>query len=118
MSRVIVTGNRDYTAEHEVVAAIRSLPRGSVVVHGGCPTGADAMANSAALAYGHLLHLYIADWEHHGKSAGPKRNQRMIDAGADEVFAFGDLERGGKRTGTGDCVARARRAGIPVRHWP
>jgi len=51
---------------------------------------------------------YPADWDKHGKAAGPIRNQEMLDQHPDFVLAF----PGGN--GTADMVARARRAGVPV----
>jgi len=55
------------------------------------------------------VQVFPADWETHGKAAGPIRNQRMLDEGRpDLVVAF----PGGR--GTSDMVARAKRAGVEV----
>lgn len=62
-----------------------------------------------------------ADWERHGKRAGPIRNQQMLDfilQGREMgqtvgVLAFHDDIDASK--GTGDMIARARRAGVPVK---
>jgi len=51
-----------------------------------------------------------ADWERHGRAAGPIRNQEMADAGADLCIAFPY----GIGKGTYDMIERARKAGIPV----
>jgi hypothetical protein len=52
---------------------------------------------------------FPADWNKHGKAAGFKRNQQMIDEGNPTlVVAFA----GGN--GTRDMIQRARTAGIPV----
>ncbi len=115
--RVIVTGNRDWTDEAAIFMALAGLPLISTVVHGACETGADAIADDIARAMGHVPELHPADWNAHGKAAGPIRNAHMVSLGAEACFAFGALERNGKRTGTGDCVAKAKRAGIPVTHW-
>ena len=119
--RAIVTGNRTWTNEGAVREALRALPEASTVVHGGCPTGADAIADRLARSTGHVPEIHPAEWHAHGPAAGPIRNQAMVDLGADVCLAFGELQRmkRGKmrNTGTGDCVAKARRAGIPVKHW-
>ena len=115
--RVIVTGNRDWTDEGTIVAALADLPLISTGVHGACETGADAIADRVARAMGHVTELHPADWNAHGKAAGPIRNAHMVSLGADVCYAFGALYRNEKRTGTGDCVAKAKRAGIPVTHW-
>jgi hypothetical protein len=55
---------------------------------------------------------FPADWEQYGRAAGPIRNQQMLEAKPDRVFAFHeDLEHS---KGTGDMVRRARKAGVPV----
>lgn len=119
--RVIVTGNRDWTDEGAILMALADLPLISTVVHGACETGADAIADRIARAMGHVPELHPADWNAHGNAAGPMRNSHMVSLGADACYAFGDLQRmrRGKmrNTGTGDCVAKAKRAGIPVKHW-
>ncbi len=56
------------------------------------------------------LEAYPAEWNLHGRTAGPVRNRRMIEEGKpDLVLAF----PGGQ--GTADLVRRARAAGIEVR---
>ena len=115
--RVIVTGNRDWTDGSVIQGALECIPLACVIVHGACETGADAIADGIARAMGHVTELHPADWTAHGNAAGPIRNAHMVSLGADACYAFGALERNGKRTGTGDCVAKAKRAGIPVKHW-
>ena len=115
--RVIVTGNRDWTDEGAILMALADLPLISTVVHGACERGADAIADRIARAMGHVTELHPANWNAHGKAAGPMRNAHMVSLGADACYAFGALYRNGKRTGTGDCVAKAKRVGIPVTHW-
>jgi hypothetical protein len=89
------------------------------VVHGGAGSvvdgelcGADSLAGREGAALGFEVVVYLANWELHGKAAGPIRNQEMVDVGADLLIA----SPGG--VGTADCVARARRAGIPVGEVP
>ena len=120
--RAIVTGNRTWANVEAIRAALRTLPEGSTVVHGGCPTGADAIADRLIRPMGHVPEIHPAEWHGHGPAAGPIRNQVMVDLGADVCFAFGELQRmkRGKlrNTGTGDCVERCRKAGIRVVHVP
>lgn len=106
--RVLVCGGRDYRSRGTVFHTLTEL-HPSVVIHGGCPTGADAFAQEWASPVV-PIEMYAAEWDKHGKAAGPIRNQRMIDEGKpDLVVAF----PGGR--GTADMVRRARKAGIPVR---
>jgi len=82
-----------------------------VIIHGGCPTGADAHAAQWAFDFDVREEVYPANWEMYGKAAGLFRNQQMVDAGADVCLAF-PL---GESRGTRDCVRRAVEAGIPVK---
>ncbi|MBB2962906.1 SLOG family protein [Methylobacterium sp. R2-1] len=115
--RVLVCGGRDFTDKGAIVRALapyKPVPWNAVsehiVIHGGCPTGADKLADEWCAVYGVRKRVYLADWSKHGRAAGPIRNQRMIDEGRpDLVLAF----PGGR--GTTDMVRRASAAGIEVR---
>jgi hypothetical protein len=81
----------------------------TTVMTGGAQ-GADTLAHQTAVEMGYAVEIFKADWDKYGKRAGPDRNQRMVNAGADLCLAFplaGSI-------GTWDCVRRARAAGIPV----
>jgi len=79
------------------------------VIAGGA-NGADTMAKHLAHAWNVPFRMFRADWNTHGKAAGPIRNQRMLDEGKpDLVVAF----PGGR--GTADMVRRAKAAGVLVR---
>jgi hypothetical protein len=81
------------------------------VVHGGAP-GADTLADQIAVSRGWPTpEVHAADWDGLGRRAGPARNQRMVERGADVCLAF---PMAGSR-GTWDCVRRAREAQIPVK---
>lgn len=67
-----------------------------------------------------LLDPYPADWDRHGKAAGPIRNREMLAASEpDLVIAFVDKPLTRSR-GTHDMVTIAREAGITtwVTHAP
>jgi hypothetical protein len=75
--------------------------------------GAARGADSLAAAWAHDCHVpqlgVRADWNKHGRAAGPIRNQIMLDEGKPHlVIAF----PGG--TGTADMVRRARAAKVRV----
>ena len=107
---VIVTGGRDYSSAGALYATLDALHKRrpiTLLVHGGA-SGADKMAAEWANHRDVNSLEFSADWNGHGRAAGPLRNQRMVDRGADLVVAF----PGGR--GTADCVRRARAAGIEV----
>jgi hypothetical protein len=111
---VLVTGGRDY-ANETLVAAILADLAPDLVMHGDA-SGADRFASNWARRSGtfEVRCPYIAAF---GKGGGPARNTWMVTllttldrAGWDiNVVAF----PGG--SGTADCVAKARRAGLLVR---
>lgn len=117
MKRVIICGSRDFPDEGLVKREICSLVSqlGDVtIVHGGCPTGADAFADRWALDRGaSAVEVHHADWSQ-GKKGGPLRNQAMADKGADLCLAF--FTKLEDSRGTADMCRRARKAGIPV-NW-
>ena len=98
--KLIITGGRDYNDYAMVVDVLNHL-NPSVVIQGGA-TGADALAREWALDNGKEVITYNADWDIHGKSAGPIRNKQMCSEHKDAILiAF----QGGK--GTENCVNEA-----------
>jgi hypothetical protein len=82
-------------------------PPDTVVITGGCPTSADNIAIDWAVVHWVKFETYPADWDQHGRAAGPIRNQEMIDAGKpDTALGF----PGGR--GTADMRRRVLVAGI------
>ncbi len=108
--RVIVCGGRTYDNKahvFRVLDEIHAKTRITALIHGNAK-GADNFADDWAMGKCETL-TFGPLWEVYGKSAGPKRNQQMIDEGKpDLVVAFP-----GSR-GTADMVQRARNAGVPV----
>lgn len=113
MRTVLICGGRNYDDWEGFCLAMRTVIK-SVdgeelrIVHGGA-TGADAMAAKWAKEHGHECIAYEADWKSQGRSAGPRRNQRMLDSEhVSLVVAFpGGL-------GTADMIRRAEAKGIQV----
>lgn len=107
----LICGSRDWTDEDAIMARIFKLPDKSVIIHGACPTGADAIADRLGRYLLYDVIPYPADWDRYGQKAGPIRNTRMINDGRpDVVWAFTHRLDGG----TADCVNKARKAGIGV----
>jgi hypothetical protein len=113
--RILVCGPRSYTLDHVLPALLASYADVTdVTIICGGARGADRHAADWAYIRGLPVEEYPADWDRHGKAAGPIRNQRMLDEGKpDAVFAFVDKPLAESR-GTADMVRRARQAGLPV----
>lgn len=117
--RVLICGSRDWTNKARIGRYLDTLmdiegysPDAITVINGGCK-GADHHASMEAKGRGIFVVEYPANWIKHGLSAGPKRNQQMIDEGKpDRVVAFhADLN---SSKGTKDMVTRAKFHDIPV----
>lgn len=108
MKRILVTGSRDWTDHSAVIEALQKHGPGTLV-HGDC-RGLDRSAARIAQELGWPVEAWPANWIDEGPAAGPKRNQRMVNAGADVCLAFPLAYS----KGTWDCVRRAEAAGIPV----
>ncbi len=110
--RVLVCGGRNYVDSSTVWGELDSLRRKHeflFVIQGGAH-GADQIAREWCMSRKQGFLTVDAEWEAHGKAAGPIRNQKMIDLyNPALVLAF----PGGR--GTADMVRRATTAGIPVR---
>lgn len=131
--RILVTGSRvfEYSANgfakvtelNEAMADyLRPLGRwddeadwasgDTVVIVGDCPTGMDLIAREWATNNMLSFEQFKADWDQHGRAAGPRRNQDMVNSGADVCLAFPLVLH--SWSGTMDCMYRADEAGIPV----
>lgn len=80
-----------------------------VIIEGGA-TGADDLANLYAVERGYEVVTVLADWDTHGKAAGPIRNRQMAEQG-DALVAFWD----GVSRGTADMIRQAKERGLLVR---
>jgi hypothetical protein len=124
---VLACGDRHWSDSGLVEATLEYLrthrPEPMTVVEGGA-RGADRLAGQWAArmrANGVGWVRFSAEWERHGKRAGPIRNQAMLvyvlqgrEMGQTVgVVAFHDDLEASK--GTRDMVTRATKAGVPVK---
>lgn len=113
MRRILICGDRNWTDAAKIERLVGELPCRTLIIEGDA-RGADRMAGEAALKFGHALEVYPADWNRHGKRAGPIRNAQMLKEGKpDEVWAFHDNIEASK--GTKHMMTIAYNANIPVR---
>lgn len=127
--RILVTGSRDWSDDQAIRDALRGAASGVAsqdvtIVHGNCPTGADALADRAARIFGMIRERHSADWSQ-GRKAGPQRNAAMVALGADLCLAFiGDCtsprcHRKDRHPshGASGCADLADAAGIPTKRY-
>ena len=116
---VVVTGSRDWcdTAQMETILTPVLNETGALLLHGDC-RGADRMAASIAQRRGLVPIAMPAQWDKHGRKAGPLRNRAMRDVALSlrscgyrvVCYAFPLPQSKGSR----HCVQLMRDAGIDV----
>jgi len=108
---VLVCGGRDFDDVDFLEIRLDELHEKynfTKLVHGGA-RGADVLAGDWAFSREVPRKVYRANWEMYRNSAGPIRNQQMLDSeNIGLVVAFA----GGR--GTQDMTIRAKKAGIKV----
>ena len=107
--KTIIAGSRTITNPITVEDAIRlSKIDITEVVSGGC-YGVDAIGEDWARYNNIPIKLFRADWNTHGKAAGPIRNLAMAEY-AEALIAVWD----GVSRGTKNMIREARKQGLKV----
>ncbi len=107
--RLLVTGGRNLTDFQAVFISLDMVHEETpitLLIHGGA-RGADSLAGAWAAFRQIPVRVFPANWDLHGKAAGPIRNQQMITEGHPDAY----LTFPGGR-GTQDMVSRCRKQGI------
>ena len=101
--KVIIAGCRDYTKMSGLEVAVdkAGFPMTEIVCGGA--KGADELGRIYAREWAIPVKMFNADWQKHGKAAGPIRNEEMAKYG-DALIALWD----GKSRGTQNMIWRAR----------
>lgn len=113
--RVIVCGGRDFTDRQLCFDSLDRLLSGleNVEIISGHARGADTYGEEYAVFHGLRRKYFVADWKRYGRSAGPIRNQQMLEYAMKDtamVIAFWD----GQSRGTKNMIEQARRARVKV----
>lgn len=124
---LVVTGSRHWTPDQApfIAQGLNEATRGRSVgvVFAGGAKGADTVAIALARQAGFAVHEMLADWDHHGPSAGPLRNTAMIGlalqtAGLNGWDVQGVAFPARDSIGTWDCITKMERHQIPVaKYW-
>lgn len=105
--KLIIAGSRTYTNYGAVEYAMRDL-RPARILSGGAD-GVDALGEQWARRHGVPLTIYPANWERHGKAAGPIRNAEMA-RNADALLLLWD----GQSSGSRNMLETAWRHGLKI----
>jgi hypothetical protein len=124
---VLCTGSRVFDEKFVIYDALDSLYMEAKahlhILVGDCKTGADEhvrywVEQRERQGWAVTLEVFEAQWLlfKPRRAAGPARNKRMVDAGADRGLAW-YAPPPALNKGTRGCVKLARDAGIPVREY-
>ena len=120
--KIGVVGSRSFTDFWRMVNELDKLDLSvtDVIVSGGCPKGADYLAERYARYRKHPVKIFPADWNKYGKAAGLKRNLEIIDY-CDMVVVFWDGISRGSAHVISNCMAKGKPVNIiffsEVRKW-
>ena len=111
--KVIIAGCRDFT-DYELLREkcdyhLQNLRLEDIVIVSGHASGADSLGERYAQERGFQLETYPADWQAHGRAAGPIRDAKMANV-AHALIAFWD----GKSRGTKNMIETARKYNLKV----
>jgi len=111
--RVIVAGGRDFNdydlLDEKLNFYFQNIPMEKVLIIGGGAKGADKLGKDWAKENIIEYKIFHADWDKHGKAAGPIRNKEMAEV-ATHLIAF---DTGGK--GTADMIRQANDFKLKIR---
>lgn len=107
--RVIIAGSRNGNDYSALLAAIQESKFDITTVVSGCARGVDTMGEHYAETMGIPVVRYPAQWDVHGKAAGPRRNRQM----AENAEALIALLYPGSR-GTLNMIETAKKLGLQV----
>lgn len=109
--RVIIAGGRDFNDYERLKRVCDEQLQffDDIEIVSGCARGADTLGIQYAVEKGYPIKKFPADWQTHGRFAGPLRNTQMAEY-ADMLIAFWD----GSSRGTADMIKKAHQHLIHV----
>lgn len=110
--KTIIAGSRSYHNRAFLDDAITKAKLDITEVVCGCASGVDSMGRDWAKEQGIPVTEFPADWDTHGKAAGPLRNEQMAQY-ADALILVWD----GKSPGSRSMLGLARRYGLTIRQF-
>lgn len=114
MFKVIIAGSRTYSDFEklcQVCDYLLQYKSDIEIVSGHHKDGADKLGEEYAKQRGYPVQQFPADWDRHGRAAGPIRNSEMAEYG-DALIAFLDE---GRCRGTKDMIYQAKEKVLLIR---
>lgn len=107
--KVIIAGGREFNDYKFIKESIIKLNLNISEIVSGKSKGVDTMGEQYALENNIPIKTFPANWEKHGRAAGPIRNKEMADY-ADVLISFWN----GQSKGTKSMIELAKKKGIIV----
>lgn len=110
--KTIIAGGRDfkdYNLLKKQVDYYREHKGNITEIVSGGANGADTLGEHYAAEYNIPVKIFLADWNKHGRAAGPMRNKQMADY-ADVLIAVWD----GQSKGTKNMIDQMNKLNKPV----
>lgn len=104
MAKIVVAGGRTYTNTGMVFICLEKIVQKGDVIISGHAKGVDMMGELYAQKNNLACEIFPAEWDKYGRSAGPRRNEKMAQV-ADKVVVFWDF----KSRGTKNMVEMAKK---------
>lgn len=92
--KIIIAGSRSITDYNIVERAVINSGYDITEVVSGCAKGVDTLGEQYAQKHNIPIKRFPAEWHHHGKSAGPIRNQIMADYADGSIVVWDGESRG------------------------
>lgn len=105
--KVVIAGGRDYNLQSQDLEKLNKIKDKITEVVSGGAKGVDSCAENWAKLNNIPIKIFFADWNNHGKMAGPIRNKQMAEY-ADAVILF----PGGK--GTENMYKTAKKMNLTI----
>lgn len=115
MMHIIIAGSRNFNdysvVEKEMMSYIgKFIGKIEMEIISGGASGVDALGEHFAKEHHLALKVVPADWKKYGRSAGPRRNEKMARM-AGTLVAFWD----GKSQGTKNMIDNAKKQGLCIK---
>ena len=123
--RIIISGCRDFTNYSRIKSELDAFmnylystgfKKSDILLISGGARGVDSLAERYAKENHYKMKCFQADWDKHGRAAGPIRNEEMAKYAQKDGFCLSYLYAfwDGESRGTKNMIETAKRYKIPV----
>ena len=115
---LLIAGGRDFDDYEYLKQSLNDIVYDNIIIISGAAKGADSLGEKWAAENGHSVLRFNADWDKHGRSAGPIRNAEMVKFIEQQTAKMAVFFWNGKSSGTKHCIECCKKADIEHRIYP